>query len=231
MRKLISLELKKVKMSVYLRGALITNLIIMLVSTSMVMMTIPDIDINSKSFVLLFTMVDAIVRSTFIVFSAVLLSKFIIEEYRNKTMMLMFMYPINRKKLIISKLIIVMSFTFTAIVLSTVFQDLYIVILNKFLRFTDEIMTTSLVMDLAKNTLISAITSMGIGLIPLFFGMRKKSVPATIISSVILISIIGSGSNGFTLSSIIIIPISLCVIGCIIAYGSIRNIEHVDLAN
>lgn len=225
------LELKKVKMAVYVRGALLSNLILMGIIASVVFTSIPELDIDSRSYVFLFSMVDSLVKSIFIVFSAVLLSKFVIDEYKNKTMMLMFMYPINRKKLMISKLLIVMSFTFAAIVLSNAFLDVFIVILNKFVGLSNESLTPALISGAALNALVSGITSMGMGLIPLFFGMRKKSVPATIVSSVILISIIGSGSNGFTLSSIIYIPITLSIIGCIIAYSTFRNIENIDLAD
>lgn len=231
MRKLMWLELKKVKMAVYVRGALLSNLILMGIIASVVFTSIPELDIDSRSYVFLFSMVDSLVKSIFIVFSAVLLSKFVIDEYKNKTMMLMFMYPINRKKLMISKLLIVMSFTFAAIVLSNAFLDVFIVILNKFVGLSNESLTPALISGAALNALVSGITSMGMGLIPLFFGMRKKSVPATIVSSVILISIIGSGSNGFTLSSIIYIPITLSIIGCIIAYSTFRNIENIDLAD
>lgn len=225
------LELKKVKMAVYVRGALLSNLILMGIIASVVFTSIPELDIDSRSYVFLFSMVDSLVKSIFIVFSAVLLSKFVIDEYKNKTMMLMFMYPINRKKLMISKLLIVMSFTFAAIVLSNAFLDVFIVFLNKFVGLSNESLTPALISGAALNALVSGITSMGMGLIPLFFGMRKKSVPATIVSSVILISIIGSGSNGFTLSSIIYIPITLSIIGCIIAYSTFRNIENIDLAD
>ena len=66
-------------------------------------------------------------------------------------------------------------------------------------------------------------------LIPLFFGMRKYSVPATIISSILIVVLVCSNYNGLSLNDIIVIPISLACIGLFIAYLSIRNIEKVDV--
>ncbi len=63
------------------------------------------------------------------------------------------------------------------------------------------------------------------------FGMRKKSVSATIVASVLVATLLSSNTNGFSLSSIIAIPLSFAVIGVIIAYLSIRNIEHTDIDN
>ena len=76
---------------------------------------------------------------------------------------------------------------------------------------------------------INALASSGMGLIPLYFGMRKKSVPATIVSAILIVSIVCSNNGGYSLSNIIAIPIALSIVGVFIAYLSIRNIEHVDV--
>ena len=47
---------------------------------------------------------------------------------------------------------------------------------------------------------INALASTGMGLIPLYFGMRKKSVPATIVSAVLIVSIVCSNNGGYSLS-------------------------------
>ena len=76
---------------------------------------------------------------------------------------------------------------------------------------------------------MNAIAASGIALIPLYFGMRKYSIPTTIISSIIIVSVTSSNSGNFTLNDIIIIPITLAIVGLGIAYLAIRNIERVDV--
>ncbi|MFZ0447568.1 MAG: hypothetical protein WAM95_23600 [Bacillus sp. (in: firmicutes)] len=66
-------------------------------------------------------------------------------------------------------------------------------------------------------------------LIPLFFGMRKRSVPTTIISSIFIVVLVCSNSNGLSLNDIIAITLSLASIGLFIAYPAIQNIEKMDV--
>ena len=85
------------------------------------------------------------------------------------------------------------------------------------------------VSDNLMTSFLGALASAGLSLIPLFFGMRKKSAPATIVSSIFLVTLTSSTSKDFTLFSIIAIPISLGLIGILIGYLTLRNIENVDI--
>lgn len=79
------------------------------------------------------------------------------------------------------------------------------------------------------SMLIYAASSTGLSFIPLYFGMRKQSVPATIVTSCILTTLIGQQSDEFPLASIIYIPISLALVGIAIAFWSIRKIDQEDV--
>ncbi|MNH46905.1 hypothetical protein D3C79_1098980 [compost metagenome] len=64
----------------------------------------------------------------------------------------------------------------------------------------------------------------------MFFGMRKKSVQATIVSAVLIASILSSGFGQFRLGNQVGVSLFLGIVGVVIAYLSIRNIEHQDIA-
>ena len=86
--------------------------------------------------------------------------------------------------------------------------------------------------DISRNiltTIMGALACAGMSLIPLYFGMIRKSAPATIVSSIFLSTLTNSTSDNFTLFSIIAIPISLALIGVLIAFLSVRNIEIQDV--
>ena len=68
-----------------------------------------------------FLVIDTFVRGTFIIFAATLISELIISEFKDKTITVLFMYPISRKKLMAAKLLVIMLFTFFAIVISKCF--------------------------------------------------------------------------------------------------------------
>lgn len=230
MLKLLKLEMKKIKFGGYIRSALIANLVIVGMLLIIIFASKSDGNLECTTFQFIFPMVESLVKATFIIFASVLLARFIIEEYKNNTITLLFMYPINRKKLIAAKLLIVVIFTFTAIVLSNIFIDFVLYTINNIFSFTTEKLTTEMALNSLLNIGTGALASAGMGLIPLFFGMRKKSVPTTIVSAILIVILICSNNGGFSLSSIIAIPITLSVIGVLIAYLSIRNIEHIDVA-
>ena len=230
MLKLMKLEMRKVKMWKYAKGAVIANIVIIALLGIMVFASKSEGDIEFNSFAFTFSMVDTMVKATFIIFASVLLARFIIEEYKSNTITVLFMYPINRKKLMIAKLLIVVSFTFVSTVLSNIFIDSVLAIVNNFYNFIPDKLNISLIITSFMKISFNALASTGMALIPLYFGMKKKSVTATIVSAVLIVSIVCSNNGGYTLSSIIAIPITLSIIGIFIAYLSIRNIEHVDVS-
>lgn len=98
MLQLIKLEMKKCKLGWYMKGAIIANVVMvaMLFFVSYVSQIEGDVELGNPQGILL--MASAMVRGTFIVFAGVLIAKLVIEEYKNKTILLMFSYPISRKK-------------------------------------------------------------------------------------------------------------------------------------
>ena len=230
MLKLIKLEMIKIKMDGYVRKALIADLIAIVSLGLTIFQGLNNHNTSFTSFLNNFLLIEATVKAIFIIFSSVLISRLIIEEYKTNTISVLFMYPINRKKLIITKMIIVALFTFIGIIISNIFIDFVLYIANYFCNFMPEKLTTALVFNTFITVSINAFISAGIGLIPLFFGMRKKSIVATIVSAIIIVSIVCNKSGGISPSLNMALPIALSFIGAIIAYLSIRNIEHVDIS-
>ncbi|WP_214627837.1 ABC transporter permease [Paenibacillus agaridevorans] len=174
-------------------------------------------------------MIDVLVRATFIIYGAALLSKLVISEFRDKTMGLLFAYPVSRKKLMYAKLSIVFIWTFTNVVIANVLVDTIFLIINENMGYVDDQWSNSLLYEHGLTILMQAIGAAGISLLPLLFGMRKKSVVATIVSAVLIVMLVASNNMGFTLSSIIAIPLSLSAIGVLLAFWSFRDIDKVDV--
>ncbi len=229
MLKLIKLEMKKNKVRRYIKGVIIANLIILSLILFISYGMKNQNEVGFSDIAEYITIIDSLVRSTFIIFSAVLLSEFIIEEYKNKTIMVLFMYPVNRKKILIAKLMVVGVFTFLLIILSDIFISLIFYIFNIYFNFITTGLTGDIILKQSIFITVNALATVGISLIPLYFGMKKNSVSRTIVSAVILVSIFGSSTGGFSLSSIIVIPISFALLGIFMTYLSIRDIEHKDV--
>ncbi|AKG36871.1 ABC transporter permease [Paenibacillus durus] len=226
MRKLISLEIRKHKLAGMLKGVLIANLAILAFMILVVFIDQSEFATYPEAFEGL----HIFISGTFIIFASVLLSRLIIDEYKNNTMALLFTYPISRMKLMYAKLIIVLLFTFLNIVVSNIVLGAIIVGVNSFVSAISEEITANLLISELIKTGASAVYAAGIGLIPLYVGMRKKSVPATIVSAVLIVTLISSGFGKFRLGDLALVSVSLGLLGIAIAYLSIRRVERDDVA-
>ncbi|AJA49886.1 ABC-2 family transporter protein [Clostridium pasteurianum DSM 525 = ATCC 6013] len=231
MLKLMKLEMKKIKMSGYIKGALLANLIILAFLVLVTFASKSDGDIAFKGYSEMFLITGTFVRGTFSIFAAVLISRLIIGEYTNKTITLMFMYPIKRKHIMLAKLTIVIIFTFISMVISNIFSNFCMYFFNAFAKLFTDTLTVDMV---AQNIISIFVYSIGysfLSLIPIYVGMKRKSTSATIVTSIILTSILNGSFNGSSLSSIIIIPLILGIVGAVISYISIKDVEDADVVN
>lgn len=229
MPNLMRLEMKKYKLVSYIKGAIIANIIIAGLLVALLFISKAEGELFLTNYTEALAIIDAIVRATFIVFAATLISKLIIGEFKNKTITTLFLYPINRKKLIAAKLAIVILFTFCSVIFSNVFLTIVFSSVTNYFDLIPGTLTAAMITQHTPVVLMNAVAASGMCLIPLYFGMKKYSVSTTIISSILIVLIVSSNSGNFSLNDIIVIPISLAVIGVSIAYFAIRNIEKTDL--
>lgn len=230
MIKLIKLEKKKYKFRGYLNGAIIATLVI---SFLICFITFVEGSNNGISvfnyYQEAFNAINILVGSTFIIFASVLISKLIVEEYKNRTISVLYTYPVNRKKLISAKLIIVVALIGLTTLISGGFVTAAFIIVDSYLQFVEEQLTMDTVLQQVFRIITNALAASGLSLIPLYFGMLKKSVPTTIISSLLIVGALNSNINGFSLGSVIVVPMILCSLGLFVAYLAIRNIEKEDI--
>jgi len=162
------------------------------------------------------------------VFASVLIAKLVIEEYKNRTILIMFSYPVSRKKLIASKLTLIVFLTFMTTMLSNIVVAGLFSFINNYLPIAPFTLTASQFIGETINIVPFAIATTGTSLIPLYFGMRNYSVPATIGSSLLVVTIACAYNPEIPLVTFIPLQLGLAAVGVIIAYLGIRNIENVD---
>ncbi|MGG0728301.1 ABC transporter permease [Bacillus paramycoides] len=230
MLRLMKLEMKKFKLGWYVKGAIIANIAILalLISVGYVAQIEVDPEIRDPQAILL--MVSTSVRGTFIIFGGVLIAKLIIDEYKNKTILLMFSYPINRKKMMVSKLAITAILTFITVILSNIFVVGIFFGIDSYFSILPNSFTVDQLIQEGINLVPLAIATAGISLIPLYFGMRKHSVPTTIVSSIIVVVIAINNQPMFSIATFLPLQLAFAAIGITIAYYGIKNIEREDVA-
>lgn len=228
---LIKLELKKNKIGWFIKGIILANFIIL-----GLLCMIPEIEKiegeeTFKNFTDYFMISGGVVRGTLVVFAAVLISKVIIDEFKNRTTLIMFSYPVNRKKILGAKLILIFTLTLVMMVISNLFVITGLIGINQIFHLTSALSLS--VTDYFAgifNQLMFNLAGAGAALVPLYFGMRKFSTPATIISSLLIVMVTTSSiGSDFSLASIIYIPIALAFIALGIVVLAVRNIDRIDL--
>ena len=229
MINLIRLELKKFKIKGNILALIICSICILGIVCLISFTERTKGNIVFDNYEMAFKMIGSLVNSTFIVFAGVLISKFIIEEYKSKTINLLFTYPISRKKIMMSKVLIISIFTFISIILSSIFIFGSFYIIQSITHTTLGELTIDMISKQFIITVMNALINSIISLVPLYFGLKKKSVPATLITSVLMVSFLYSGSEDINLYSFIAIPLTIMVVGILIVYITIKDIDRKDV--
>ncbi len=222
MLRLMRLELRKLKWFSYLRNAIITIILLSLWCVSNIN------DEFTTTYTQAFSSINSYVRATFLVFSSVIMSRMIIDEYRNRTICILFMYPVSRKKQFLAKLTLLSLLTFSGILIANIVAASFFLMQDAKHHYLADVLTNQILLTEAAKIVLIAIASTALSLIPLFFGMLKKSVPATILSSV-LIAVGYSSGIVLTLSQTAMWTGIAIGLGLIMTYLAIRNIEHADV--
>lgn len=110
-----------------------------------------------------------------------------ISEYKNRTILVLFSYPIKRERLIAAKMFLISVFTAISIFFGFLCSLAYLVFMDAhFDALLDNVTGASLWMGLlkaAEQTVLGVILTM----IPFAVGMLKRSSSASIVSAVVLV--------------------------------------------
>lgn len=233
MLKLIRLEWKKNNIEKYIKGAIVMALLLNLFVFALAFWGIandpdgtldaaPGMDVISAP-IELFTSI------AFLIYTSTMLASFIVSAYKNKTMNLMFSYPIKRQKILASQMIAVWFFNFIALILTKLTIYLCVFMGGKF-------MPSSFVLDFSIESLsfyvqliLKSAVIVSMSFIALFIGMALKSSKATIITSFLLIFLTQANVGDFTMANNAAFPVILTVISFGFAILSIYNVERKDL--
>ncbi|OJG68122.1 hypothetical protein RV09_GL002233 [Enterococcus moraviensis] len=229
------MKLEKVKvnfMKYILSSVIITAFIIIMIATMGIF--VEDGEAAFKNVAELLLAGDLFIRVSFTILAGILLAQVIIKEFERDTIKILFSYPISRKKIMLAKLLVVFVLTLVLTLFSEVLFISVITLLNNHLQITEDIITFSMIKSyLIKTALFSGVTTACIGLIPLYFGMLKKSVIVTITSSVVISLFLNGNVGGDGISSnafsIPLVPIILCIISILMAYLSFFKIDRKDI--
>ncbi len=194
MNKLISLEIKRNGLKTYHTAVLIVTAIML--CFLYLLAVIPKLDPTETDLGLFMTynsltnLINIICMVIFVILSSVMFSKFVVEEYSGKRAVLLFSYPVDRKRILGAKVIMVFSYTVISMFLcGVVIFGIFFITENLFPICADTLKLTtffSSLLSLLCYSLLSGVLS----IVSLWFGFWKKSISTTIVAAVIISTVV-----------------------------------------
>lgn len=228
MLKLIRLEWKKNNIMRYMRNAIIMVSVLLLLLIAIAGELEADETKLSYGNSMLKSGVELFTNMSFIVFTCAMLASFIVGAYKNKTMNLMFSYPISRKKILLSQMLSVWIFNFSGLVFSKILIYCALVAVKKYTYITAESIALGSSMFYTEILVDSAVM-ISISFIALLIGLRMKSSKAAIITGVVIVCFTQGNIGEYTLLGNIPFYITLLVISAVSVFFSLYKIETRDV--
>lgn len=233
MLKLIKLEWKKNNIVKYIRNAFVLAFFLCLFVFALAFLGIandPDGTLDAaEGMNTISSPIELFTSMSFLIFTSVMLASFIVSAYKNKTMNLMFSYPIRRQKILASQMIAVWIFNFIALVVTKL-------MIYSCVAIGAKSMPSSFVIDFDMGSssfyvqlLAKSVVIVSMSFIALFVGMAMKSSKAAIITSFLLIFLTQANVGDFSLAENTVFPIALTVVSFVFAELSICHVETKDL--
>lgn len=233
MLKLIKLEWKKNNIGKYRKGVLIVALLLCLFVFALAFWGIaedPDGTLDAaEGMDIISAPIEMFTSVVFLVFTSVMLSSFIVSAYKNKTMNLMFSYPIKRQKILVSQMTAVWIFNFGAMVVTKLFIYTCVYMGSQRLQSSFCIDFHMGSLNFYVQLLMKSAVVVSMSFIALFVGMKMKSAKATIIASFILVFLTQANVGDFTLADNFIFPVVLTAVSFAFAALSVMHAETKDL--
>lgn len=189
--KLFSLEVKRNSLRPYQIAVAISTFFML--GFIYLMAAIPRIDpedsdvelFSSYSFIIGLTLV--VIMGIFSVISATMASKFIVNEYCGKKAILLFSYPISRRKIMGTKILLVFLFTFVSMLISGAAIIVVFMITESLFPISKDSASLGLILTSVIYLFCYALIAAFCGIVSSWFGFRQQSVIATIVASCIIV--------------------------------------------
>ena len=194
MHKLIALELKRNRLRSYHIAVLICGIAMLGFQYLMAAIpymdpTEPDAELFSQ-YPFLMGITCLVCMAIYSILSAVMASRFVVEDYSGKRAILLLSYPISRKKVLRAKLMLVFAYTAGAMLLCGAAIQTVFFLTELLFPICSDHLTIKVVLQSLGFLFCCSVLAGLMGVIALWSGFRKKSVSVTIVTSVILATLV-----------------------------------------
>lgn len=149
-------------------------------------------EVQFQNYMNIFRFVLIIELLVFSVLSSTMYSRFIIDEYSGAKLALLFSYPVNRKRILVSKLLVVSLFTIISMAITITITLAIFCITEHISPIVQDTLSFGLIIATIQSMGLCIVGAVAIGLISMRIGFVKKSVPTALITAFLLSGIVGN---------------------------------------
>jgi ABC-type transport system involved in multi-copper enzyme maturation permease subunit len=223
MTSLIKLELRRNKIRTYIFAALcitagILGLLYLFAATPY--METDDADMAEfMNYTDIMVSAAIVNMAAFCVLSAVMHSRFVVEEYKGSQAILLFSYPVSRKKVFLSKLSLVSITTIVGLIVSNLIVFSVFLGTESVFSLVGDKVTSDLLVQLIILTIVTSVLATAIGVVSLAIGFSKKSSQVTVVSAVVLVAAFCSTISNIGATGILAVAIGAVLLIAVFVTG------------
>ena len=184
---LLKLEIRKFRLPRKMTAAFLAVVFCILFITVSLVDSMTDPAQTKDTFESTFLVTGLLVSFVFLIYSSILTSALVINEYSQRTITILFSYPLNKRLLIAIKMMLIMTVTAVSILFGYVCCCGYIVGMDHAFDMLEGSFQTAYLSQWVATAVTSAIVCGILSWWPFVIGMIRKSVPATIVTSLIVL--------------------------------------------
>lgn len=231
MLKLMKLELRRNNIKTYITAQVISCLALTGFIYFIAYVAKVENEEQFQTYGNIFNFVSVMGIFVFTIFSAIMYSRLIIRDYDSKRLVMLFLYPVSREKVLFSKVLIVYLFTICGMFISTIVPVLVFSATENFAHMVHDVITPDLVLG---TVLFSIFTSVSVGAFGIFamrIGFIHKSVPTTLVSAFVLSGIYGNLALNLSIYPILLggATVGILVVTLIVVNQLAKKIKYMEV--
>lgn len=187
MEYLMKLEMKKYKIKSYVLYSICAMIFCLLFLSMSLVDSATDPTQQKDTYETLFLMIELLLSFIYIMFYSVLIAGLILKEYQSRTILILFTYPIERKKLIGAKVLLISIFITISMLVGYLMCCGYVLLLDQLFDLVGGSFQWPMLGTWLMQMMFTIVVCIGIGWLLLAISMWKQSVSFTIVSALVLI--------------------------------------------
>lgn len=233
---LLRLERKKTNIKTYCFA--VAAIFVCLLGLACIFAWVPSLGIADPNAAALFStyegisaMSGAIALMAFSALASAMGYRYVIKEFSGTSAVLLFTYPIDRKKLVWAKVKLLTAFISVAVLLVTIGYFVIFAVTGQLLSLVNDTLQLMDFLQVIRNAFVLACLINGIALCALRVGFIKKSNSVTVICAIVFSMLLVNLATGINKIFAVMLGLSAAIftIGLLLTWDMVQKVERMEV--